>query len=121
MTARNSDTHDARLTRLESSVTNLTDGLNRFIKESQEHRSAQAAKEDKFWAALEKNRPHITWPLIVTVGGFVLSLVGAAAAIGHAFVELRVRQLEVQDRHIERSMEENHRDVERLEARVFER
>lgn len=121
MTTRNADTHDARLTRLESSVTNLTDGLNRFIKESQEHRSAQALKEDKFWAALEKNRPHITWPLIVTVGGFVLTLVGSAAAIGHAFVELRVRQLEVQDRHIEHVMDERAREIERLEDRVFGR
>jgi len=86
--------------------------LDRFISEAREYRILQTAKEDKLWAALEKNRPHITWPLIVTVGGFVLALIGAAAGLGHAFVELRVEQLEIKHRFIERS-------VERMEDRVF--
>jgi len=119
MTVRAGSTHDDRLTRLESSVENLTQGLNRFINEAHEHRASQALKEEKLWAALEKNRAHITWPLIVTVGGFVFTLIGAAAGLGHMFVELRVQQLEIEDHHIERTLNESHRDVERLEDRVF--
>jgi len=108
-------TQDSRLTKLESAVAGLADGLKQFVDESREYRSQQREESKAMWEHVEKGRARITWPLIVGIGGFMLAAVSAAASVSHAFMESRARQLEIREEYAEKEREQLRHQLERLE------
>jgi len=109
-------TQETRLSRLETAVASLTEGLTKFVDETRTYRAEQGQEFRRVYDAMEKGRSRITWPLIVSIGGFVLTLVSTAAVIGHAFMESRVKQLEIREEFMQRDLERHERAMEKLAA-----
>lgn len=127
-----------KLAGLETGMQNLTGKVETFVQDSKEYRDFMAqetrdnrrtqieeqtkiwtelrAQGDRFNTALEKlgSRGAITWPLILMTAGFVLTVVGTAATLGHFFVETRVKQLEIADRYLERDIVRQEIYIDRL-------
>jgi hypothetical protein len=120
---RTRTTSDVRLTKVETSLSNLAEALNGFVAESREYRRHQDAERDKIWTAIQQSDRSraITWPMIFTAITVLLAMLGAAATIGHTITEMRAQQLDerisharevgaIQDAHVKWRLE-------RLEAR----
>jgi hypothetical protein len=116
-------TADARLTKVETSLSNLADALNGFVAESREYRRHQDAERDKIWTAIQQadRSRAITWPMIFTAITVFLAVIGAAAKVGHVFTETRILQLEERIAHAREigSVQEEHLRwrLDRIETR----
>lgn len=122
-----------KIVALETGLDNLTGKLSTFIDDSKEHRRVMGEELSRIWQAHNEqgermtealnrlsSKGAITWPLLVSTGGFVLTLVLAAAGLGHAFVESRSRQLEIELRHSAQDHVRLERKVDQLEERLRE-
>jgi hypothetical protein len=120
---RSRATTDARFTKMEASLENLTGALNSFVNESREYRSYQNAERDKMWTAIQQadRSRAITWPMIFTAITVFLAVMGTAAKVSHTFTEMRAAQIEQAVAHAREidalQYGETRRRLDRLESR----
>lgn len=117
---------------LEASVASLAVELRSFVKDSEDHRGRIERDQNAIWTAIKDQgkqltdaveklsaRGSITWPAVLMTIGTMLGLIGAASTIGHAYVENRIRQLEIIDKQAERENDITLRRIEKIEdARI---
>ena len=122
-------TSSARFASLETQVGNVATQLGDFIKESKDYRDRTERSEAQIWQAIKENGANlniaveklsnngrISWGAIISTGGFLLSIVLAAAGVSHVIVESRIRQLEIREEFMMRDIERHEKsDARRLD------
>lgn len=112
---------NSRLTKLESAVSTVATQLGDFIKESKDHRQRVEQDQERLWSAIKEqgtslqsaveklsNNGRITWPVICSTLGVVLALVTAGAGVNNALMEARIKQTEIRQEYMQKSMDEKH-------------
>ncbi len=115
-----SQTTDVRFANLETQIGQVSTQLGDFIKESKDYRDRTERSEAQIWQAIKEqgaslnnaierlsNNGRISWGAIISTGGFLLSIVLAAAGVSHVIVESRIRQLEIREEFMQRDIERN--------------
>jgi len=101
---------DSRFTRLETQMGGLAQQFSDFLRENKDHRDRIEIEQSKIWTAMQEQgknmqasvdrltaRGQISWPVIMVTITVVLTIFSLAAGLGHALMESRIRQLEIQD------------------------
>lgn len=115
-----------RLSQLEIGLTSLTTQLGEFVKDSRDYRERAEREQAAIWQTLKEQNAHFTaaleklagkgalsWQVVAMTIGLILSMVCTAAGLGHAFMESRMRQVEV---HLDYQKEEILRNRDRLDG-----
>lgn len=121
---------DARFAHLETQVGNVSTLLESFIKESKDYRERIERDQSQMWSAIKEqgeslnraverlsNNGRISWPMIVATVGMILSVSAAAAGVGHALMESRIRQLEIREEFLQKAADESHSRITDLERK----
>jgi hypothetical protein len=119
-----STSNAARFASLEAQVGAISTTLEDFVTESKEYRLRAERNESQIWAAIKEqgdnlnraverlsNNGRISWGMIVSTGGFILALVGAAAAVNHAMNEARIKQVEIRQEFMAKELDRHYEDL----------
>lgn len=121
MTPPKAFTDSARFAHFESKVESIGDILDTFVAESKEYRQRQDRTEAQIWSAIREqgermnsaveklsNNGRISWGMIVSTGGFLLTLIATGAAVNNALSEARVKQLEIRAEYHQRELDRSY-------------
>lgn len=109
---------NGRYNHLEGQISGIAASLDGFIKESAEYRARTEREQGQIWAAIREQgdnlrnaveklsmKGNISWPMIVSTLGIILSVAVAAAGVGHALMESRIKQVEIRVDYNERDLD----------------
>ena len=101
-----------RYNHLENQVSAVAATLDGFIKDSQENRNRTEREQTAIWAAIREQgdnlrnaieklsaRGQISFTVIATTVGLILSISSAAAMVGHQLMMAQIKQLEIRDEY----------------------
>jgi hypothetical protein len=121
-----------RLAHLETQVGSVATSLNSFINESKEWRDRVERDQSNIWNAIKdqgdnlgraveklSSKGQISWGMIVSTMGMILTITAGFAAVGHAMMESRMRQVEIRQEHIREDVKENREWLRELERERF--
>jgi hypothetical protein len=122
---------EAGMSSTDAKIATVATQLGDFIKESrrdneqmwaahkEQGQALQAAIERQgqaLQAAVEKlsNKGQITWPVICSTVGVILSLIIAGGGINHALTESRIKQLEIREEYMQKELDSQEKRIENL-------
>lgn len=130
--AGGSSSSAVRFVQIETQISEVGKQLSDFIDDSRSYRERVERDQSQIWVAIKEqgeqmnraierlsNANRISWPGILATVGTMVSLTAGAAAIGHAIVEGRIKQLEIRDEYRLRETERNRQEIDKLEERVL--
>lgn len=108
-----------RTVELENKLTQLTTQLSEFVRESHEYRQRQERDQARIWEAIEKiaNKGALSWPVVAMTIGLIITMVGTAATLGHAFMESRMKQVEIHLEYQKEAILRNRDRIDKLDPR----
>lgn len=112
--------HGNRLGTLETSLAQLSTQVGEFIQDSRAYRDRQEREQAKVWETIEKiaNKGALSWPVVAMTIGLILSIVGTAAGLGHAFMESRMKQVEIHLEYQKEAILRNRDQLDGLDVRL---
>lgn len=109
-----------RYNHLESQVAGVAATLDGFIKEAEVTRARNDREQTAMWTAIREQGDNlgkaveklsskgISWPMIVTTIGMILSMSAAASTVGYMLMESRIKQVEIRNDFMLDMCKENH-------------